>query len=87
MNTCRIIKQSLGLRLVKLNEKWILYLPSDKDNAMKEIDEIASRINNMLQKRSDHLTGIDEFIEDTLYGKIKGFYLDLAYKQLLPYLK
>ena len=60
---------------------------SDMDRKAKEIDEITSRINNMLQKRSDHLTGIDEFIEDTLYGKIKGFYLELAYKQLLPYLK
>ena len=53
----------------------------------KEIDGMISGINNMLQERSDHLTGIDEFIEDTLYGRIRGFYLDLAYKQLLPYLK
>ena len=60
---------------------------SDMDRKAKEIDGMISGINNMLQKRSDHLTGVDEFIEDTLYGKIRGFYLDLAYKQLFPYLK
>ncbi len=28
-----------------------------------------------------------EFVEGFLSGKIRGFYLELAYKQLSPYLK
>lgn len=35
LNVCRMLKQELGLKLVRLQYKWILFLPKEKDEAMK----------------------------------------------------
>ena len=50
LNTCRIIKQSLGLRLTRLNGKWILYQSSEKNNAMKAMLE-KSKFNYLSNHR------------------------------------
>lgn len=39
LNICRNLKQNLGLRLIKLNGRWILYASSEKDKAMKAMLE------------------------------------------------
>lgn len=35
LNICRNLRQSVGLRLVNINHKWILYSAKDKESAMK----------------------------------------------------
>ena len=60
---------------------------SDMDRKAKGIDNMISDINSIIHERYDDLSGIDKFVEDALSGRISGFYLDLVYKQLLPYIK
>lgn len=35
LNICRALKQDLGLRLININHKWILYTLRDKDRVIK----------------------------------------------------
>ena len=60
LNTCRIIKQSLGLRLVKLNEKLILYQPNEKDKAIKAIVE-KSRLNYLNTRKLENIKKLFNF--------------------------
>ncbi len=39
LNVCRALRQNIGLRLIRLNGKWILYEPSHKEIAMKAMLE------------------------------------------------
>ncbi len=39
LNICRILKQNVGLRLARLNGKWILYTNNGKESAMKAMLE------------------------------------------------
>lgn len=59
---------------------------NDIDRRAKDIDNMVSDINSIIRERYDDFTGIDRFVEDALSGKIRGFYLELAYEQLSPYL-
>jgi transposase-like protein len=54
LNICRILKQNVGLRLTRLNSKWILYAPSAGDKAMRTMLE-KSRLNYL---NSRNLTNI-----------------------------
>ena len=54
LNICRTLKQNVGLRLTRLNGKWILYAPSEKDKAIKAIIE-KSRLNYLSRQRLSNL--------------------------------
>ena len=50
LNICRNLKQNLGLRLIRLNGKWILYQYNEKDKAMKAMLE-KSKMNYLSARR------------------------------------
>jgi hypothetical protein len=54
LNICRILKQDVGLRLARLNGKWILYTNNGKELAMKSMLE-KEKLNYLSARR---LTGI-----------------------------
>ena len=54
LNICRILKQDVGLRLARLNGKWILYELSNKETAMKAMLE-KSKMNYLSRQRLSNL--------------------------------
>ncbi len=54
LNTCRNLKQNLGLRLTRLNGKWILYQYNEKDKAVKALLE-KSNTNYLSAKETENI--------------------------------
>ena len=64
LNICRVLKQDVGLRLTRLNGKWILYVPSEKDKAMKAMLK-ESKLNYLNAQRLRNIRKL--FYVDGLY--------------------
>lgn len=60
LNTCRNLKQSLGLRLTRSNGKWILYQNSERNKAVKALLE-KSKMNYLSAKETDNIKRLFEF--------------------------
>ncbi len=50
LNTCRILRQNVGLRLTRLNGRWILYSLNENDKAMKAM-LVRSGLNYLSNQR------------------------------------
>ena len=50
LNICRILKRDVGLRLTRLNGKWILYTNNGKELAMKALLE-KEKLNYLSARR------------------------------------
>ena len=66
LNVCRSLKQNVGLRLTRLNGKWILYSHSEKEKAMKAMLE-KSKMNYLSRQRLFNLKLL--FYEPNIQGK------------------
>lgn len=54
LNICRGLKQNVGLRLTRLNGKWILYSHSEKEKAMKAMLE-KSKMNYLNSRNLNNI--------------------------------
>ena len=54
LNICRVLKQDVGLRLARLNGKWILYQHNSGDKAIKVMIE-KSRLNYLNSRNLNNI--------------------------------
>ena len=60
LNICRVLKQDVGLRLVRLNGKWILYTNNGKELAMKSMLE-KEKLNYLSAKKIENVKRLFKF--------------------------
>ena len=64
LNLCRVLKQNVGLKFIRLNGKWILYSHSEKEKAMKAMLE-EEKLNYLSERRLAS-------IRNEFYGRNSG---------------